>query len=1135
MMPYQSDKQRRFMHAQHPEIAAKWDAEIREQKRKKRVKKNLTPVEPQFDMSNPDFNYKAARKMYDIVMKMDADEAVIFSEMLINDVLDETISKNLPTLQRHLDEVVSKRIEKIKKAALRTVSKGMTDNAREYAQAIRTLEEITKAQTPQDYGYVWREQDFRRDPRTGQFQTKVKHSQKKPIRESTAAAMGIGGMEDQRYKKLSPEQKAKYQDEYRQLQQFLSTVTASTGGQGNQEVLLHYRDRGGNRFVQRHSGGPEGAKDLLLDENTTLVGAVARPTALTAGGAAFGLVPALGERGVRGANAGEKGFSTFANDWYDAGSEDPSASNAKLYGRVGAGSKYLGDIAGATGNPKLLAAAKVGQFVGDHGAEAEQVFGPAARKTAYRYRGTEKTPDKSLVSAYAQGIRQAKSYNAQEQRTTRGGRGVTPAVSQMGRQRVSEDERAPSHDETLQGVYKIEEWFRSDKKRMPDPKLYRLQLASGNTPPSEGVLINRDGQIVSQAIGYGDDHYLPFNLKNLKGLKGGEYIRTRSVGGPTSEDIYTGLVAGARRITVISRSGTFTVTFEDDFRGGRRHNDKARRMTRRYEQILDAVQSEQVDRQAVPPEVRQLITDEVFAETEGWGIPRAEQNKMVRDRIEEYKSSPDLTEWDEKLLESQIKSVTAGAANEREAAKLKAQLIGNKMALKEFKFRLNGPGYEAALKSLEEQFPYYIKTDSKPQHDLESFSGNVDLGYVEPGRNRPTAASAGLFTAKNKAQFAGVQGKFSAAEADYQGYRGKAAAATAAAAAGKPANGEEEKPETSEAQEHSRKAEEIKRAIRLNRAAAKTQQVLNELIAAGKLTVGDEAKKTLQAPTSELVKPQNLAVLNRTVNGYVDAGGKLDPDVLREFRTAAGHMNRVEFDREALMWADEPNLFKGNAYKTEATFEERANEMMKRDAFSVRNEKRFSQMDEDEMAEEFEVLAALHAEYAAGGPVDGAMKQNAGAAKGAPGLNGLNKDTDVVNRMENLQRVRALKADMSDEDKEKLSGQMAAGPLLVERAPQTSEELAQTDPQKAADELMERAKKAAEVYMQSQDDEDQRAADELLNFVNDLREEKKGRFRTAEDYRNFMDDLDPDLRAKIYKPEPKKSDEGPTGTKRLPE
>lgn len=37
-MPYKSARQRRFMHAVHPKIAARWDAEIR-RKRNKRKKK----------------------------------------------------------------------------------------------------------------------------------------------------------------------------------------------------------------------------------------------------------------------------------------------------------------------------------------------------------------------------------------------------------------------------------------------------------------------------------------------------------------------------------------------------------------------------------------------------------------------------------------------------------------------------------------------------------------------------------------------------------------------------------------------------------------------------------------------------------------------------------------------------------------------------------------------------------------------------------------------------------------------------------------------------------------------------------------------------------------------------------------
>lgn len=43
-MPYASDKQRRFMHARHPGIAADWDAEIRAAKKGKKVTKSLVEI-----------------------------------------------------------------------------------------------------------------------------------------------------------------------------------------------------------------------------------------------------------------------------------------------------------------------------------------------------------------------------------------------------------------------------------------------------------------------------------------------------------------------------------------------------------------------------------------------------------------------------------------------------------------------------------------------------------------------------------------------------------------------------------------------------------------------------------------------------------------------------------------------------------------------------------------------------------------------------------------------------------------------------------------------------------------------------------------------------------------------------------
>lgn len=43
-MPYKSDKQRKFMHAQHPEIAKKWDAEMKGKPMRHNVYKTGSPV-----------------------------------------------------------------------------------------------------------------------------------------------------------------------------------------------------------------------------------------------------------------------------------------------------------------------------------------------------------------------------------------------------------------------------------------------------------------------------------------------------------------------------------------------------------------------------------------------------------------------------------------------------------------------------------------------------------------------------------------------------------------------------------------------------------------------------------------------------------------------------------------------------------------------------------------------------------------------------------------------------------------------------------------------------------------------------------------------------------------------------------
>ena len=173
-------------------------------------------------------------------------------------------------------------------------------------------------------------------------------------------------------------------------------------------------------------------------------------------------------------------------------------------------------------------------------------------------------------------------------------------------------------------------------------------------------------------------------------------------------------------------------------------SDKARRMTRRYEQILDAVQSGQVERAQIPPEIK--ATDRApgpGASTPGEG--NVTIRNIIKEREKEYRADPELSDVDEQAA----RHLAIARFNDDNSPESKAfirQRLNDLQRKKQVNWRLNGDGYEAALTALAEQFPYYIKTDSHVLDDEDKTSLEPDRGYVEPGRNRPTAArGVGLY------------------------------------------------------------------------------------------------------------------------------------------------------------------------------------------------------------------------------------------------------------------------------------------------------------------------------------------------------------------------------------------------------
>lgn len=1019
-MPYKSEAQRRKFHADPKlrPLARKWDKE-------EEMAKNYTPI---FKSANSDFNHRAAREAYDLVMKMDDDSAEMFVRMIASEVLEETISKNLRTLQAHLDKVANYRMEKVRKIL---ISKAV-DNpemAQPYAQAFA---EIAKARqkNPYDYGYVFQESDFRRDPSTGQFRAKVTHQQRKPLRKETAHTLGVRGLDDDHYKNLkNPTLQAQYQDEYRQLAQFLRNVHQSTDKPGDTDVYLHFRAKNpdgsrnpnGEVWVERQEGTKVDRRKINPKEHD-LIGVEARPGNLTLGGAAFGLTTALGNPGTspgaaatyRGLNEADRRLKAgFADDWMAAA--DPHNPNLRTYGRVKQGSELVSDFAPV--GSKAAIAAEFGRFVGEHGPEAEKVFGPSTRKAAYRYRGVTKKPDEALVSEYQAALRSAKrasltgsgggeasiprrSAETAARRTaqTRAMNKYLEAEAErtgkpMDAIRVSEKKRAEIMNAAVKAMpvragYTDEEigagrgvvlnylFTRKNDEgrgRGPEARLYNLQLASGNTPPSEGVVIDSKGKIVSQSIGYGDDHYLPFNLKQLKGLKGGEYIRTRSVGGPTSEDIYTGLMSGAKKLTVVSRSGTFTVEFESDFKGGRRYNDKALRMTKRYQQLLDAVQSEQVDKEALNPTIRNGIIEEVRQE---WpGESPAVLSEKVKERINEFKAHPELSSKDEKLANFMAVQRARATGGDRDSKEFMREVTNEIAREKEFKFRLNGPGYAAALDALREQFPYYISVNHVTSRENEE-NLQRDRGYVEPGRIRPTEAmGAGLYGTKlNQGLKRKGLEEASASRMHYQDRGGKARAGVEwekpkpAAAEDKPAEGTEGKDADGKAKSKEDKIKDAMAQARERRAHSVMALDLYDAVKEANIDPGDVDILKLDRGVfkQRITTIEGREGMKEAVEALEKLEAKLPQKVktaLQQYKRGAGGVEAKEFEKElALDWPNRPFTFNYlSAYKDSDTPETKAlrvqevkkiNERTKSISYGVP----LSELEDDQMAQEISDL-----------------------------------------------------------------------------------------------------------------------------------------------------------------------------------
>lgn len=570
------------------------------------------------------FNLPAAIDAYNTVMAMDDDEAYIVLSAALAERMPKDLEYAAVPIQKFVDRYVSQQMDTLR----RTISKS------ENAQVKAAVEMISKAwydTEPRDERGRWNEVEsrnhagypVRRYQKTIDYRLAARPISRRKARKEKLNLPAPKG--------LSHEDLAQYQTAYLQVADALNNFKGFAPD--DVKVTYHYsKGKGKHGEEVHHQWGAD--EPSLVSENFNGEGKrltrieITPITDASVAGATFDIGTALGSSdaamllsaSARGLiNAGYNKDEKFGREWAQANA--PGSVTGRAFGRIQAGSalgaaltpeEYLQT------HPKTRIALATGKWVGDHGPEAEMVLGPTARKTAYRYRGVEKKPADSLVNTVASIPREDLIYGIRRKVVGRG-----PAGPE-----IREDFRESP----------LIDYF---EKKLPSERLSWLQLQSGNVPPSQGVIINSKGQVVTEAVGYGDDWYLPFNLKNLGRVKGGEYVRTRTYGGPTTEDVYAGLISGARAVTVVSRNGIFTVEFDDTFRGNRRYSDKAARMVGRYGSLLDAVKSKQVNPAALPPEIKEKFEKEAKRR---YPMKDDEQKKHVKKLEEEWRKKPEMSD-----------------------------------------------------------------------------------------------------------------------------------------------------------------------------------------------------------------------------------------------------------------------------------------------------------------------------------------------------------------------------------------------------------------------------------------------------------------------------------------------------------
>jgi DNA polymerase III delta prime subunit len=712
-----------------------------------------------FGSDNPEFNSSAALDTYNWYMNTDKGEA----DFILNSVMSAVVSKCMEDSGDSINEMIAKSVESRVATLKQTLKKGIINKSMsdETVDAVvEAVESISKANEYTSWERARNVQNQRRGAGgrfTSMGKTKLNNSQSAQASENHPS-FGRGDTQGRNLTLASRHglrNLGQYQSGYDEITEALrhfapsgeapitAEVTNNSGktrkvtvtSQDQADEIIRPTDFAGNNEVQSIEWFAEGNESL---QSAGYVDPVAA--------AGSGLINYQDRKISNGVTPGESG----------------TTRSMRHISNVSETANEMG--LGHVGGTKAKVAIAAGKMIGDLGPEAEKALGPTVRRAAYRYRGTERDVDPAMLRAISHSIAGSSNRSA--------------AREEMMIPRIETEQQFGGKVEVANPSPFLNYW----KGRLPDVDLVDLQTNSGSIAPSEGVIFNRAGQPVSQAVGYGDDHYLPFNLRKIGKVKGGEYVRTRTLGGHTSEDIYAGIMSGTRSATVVSHSGIFTIEFDKSFRGARRLNDKAGKMKGRYEKLLDSLNAEQVHIDQVPPDRKAELRKQAKAEIPGdTASATADRRARVQELEEAERSSPTPAkalrdEWAEEFVLNKSQAFTDNEGNPLGIERLKAEMsmkVGARLdttedliraigkdedyaAFTEKKereyasdlrpLRLNGQGYFKALTALKEQFPYYIENVRWTQpENSEKTANKRDKGYVKSKNLRSDSIQEGFF------------------------------------------------------------------------------------------------------------------------------------------------------------------------------------------------------------------------------------------------------------------------------------------------------------------------------------------------------------------------------------------------------